>query len=140
MCYVQFAVTTLVASLRACLASLGRAYACMHMFEVDENQSWCADSLGRTSIKGRNEIPPYIYMYYICICTYIYIYIYVYKNHIYMSIYIYIYAYLIYKGDPGVGALRSLVSSMVRTLGTKRAPFSGFTIETSGIDISGTAP
>ena len=61
--YVQFAVTTLVASLRACLAWLGRAYACMHMFEPGKHESWCADLLGRIFAEARNEIPPYIYIY-----------------------------------------------------------------------------
>ena len=41
---------------------------------------------------------------------------------------------LIYEGDPGVGGpTGSLVSSMVRALETKRAPFWGLSIETSWI-------
>ena len=63
MCYVQFAVTTLVAPLRACLASLGMAYASMYVFGLGKNERWCADSLFRTFVDPRNEIPPYIYIY-----------------------------------------------------------------------------
>ena len=63
LCYVYVAVTTLVASLRTYLASLGRAYACMSMFEDGQNPSWCADLLGRTFVKATNETPPYIYIH-----------------------------------------------------------------------------
>ena len=63
LCYVQSAVTTLVASLRACLAWLGRPYACLHIFEAGQNQNWCADLLGRMFVQAANEIPPYIYIY-----------------------------------------------------------------------------
>ena len=59
---VEFAVMSLVAPLRAYLASLGRAYACMHMFEAGQNERWCADSLGRTSVEA-----PDVYIY---ICSY----------------------------------------------------------------------
>ena len=62
LCYMQLTVMILVASLRACLASLSRAYACMHIFEAGQNQSWCADCLGRTFVRARNEIPPYVYV------------------------------------------------------------------------------
>ena len=66
---VQFAVTGLVDSLRACLASLGRAYACVHIFEAGQNESWCEDLLGQTFVEATDKIPPYIH-----ICIYIYIY------------------------------------------------------------------
>ena len=67
-CFVQFAITTFVASLRACLASLGRAYACMNILDAGQNTTWCADLLGRTFVKATNEIPPYIHIcIYICI-------------------------------------------------------------------------
>ena len=75
LCYVQFAVTTLVASLRACLASLGRADACMHILEAGQNQSWCADLFGRTFVKARNEILPYIYVYMFEYVYHVYMYI-----------------------------------------------------------------
>ena len=43
------------------IASLGRAYACMHMVEAGQNQSRRADSSGWTFVKARNDIPPYIH-------------------------------------------------------------------------------
>ena len=61
MCYVQFAVRTLAASLRACLALLGMANACMHILKATQIQSWCADLLGRTLVEATNEILPYLY-------------------------------------------------------------------------------
>ena len=73
----QFAVMTLVASLQACLASLGRASACMHICETGQSQSWCAGFLGRAFVETTNEIPPYIYIH-------IYIYIYIYILYMYM--------------------------------------------------------
>ena len=73
MCYVQCAVTTRVASLRVCLASLGKAYACMHIYVAGQNESWCADSLAWTFVEATHEIPPYIYIcIYICMNTYMY--------------------------------------------------------------------
>ena len=60
---MQFAVTIVVASLRACLASLGSSYAYMHIFETGQNESWRADLLGRTFVEATDEIPPYIYIY-----------------------------------------------------------------------------
>ena len=69
LCYVQLAVTTFVASLRACLASLGRAHACMHIFEAGQEQSWCADCFRRTFVKAANETLPYIDIYIYSWCT-----------------------------------------------------------------------
>ena len=72
--YVQFVVTTLVASLRACLASLGGAWT--------TGDSPCSIPF----IKTNGELP-YIYIY-IYVRMYIYMYIYVMQ---YIDIYIYMY-------------------------------------------------
>ena len=62
LCCVHFAVTTLVASLRG------------------QNESWCADFLGRTFVEATDEIPPYI--------------------HIYIDVYVYIYGSRTFNGPP----------------------------------------
>ena len=69
--YVQIAIKTLVASLGACFASLGRAYACTHMFEAVQNDSWRADLLGLTFVEATDEMPPYIL--YMMLCMYLHI-------------------------------------------------------------------
>ena len=74
--YVHFAVTTFVASRRACLASLGRAYACVHVFEAAQDENWCADLLGRTFVEATDEIPPHAYIY-ICMCIHIHVLIFI---------------------------------------------------------------
>ena len=67
--YVEFVVCVMCSlqsppsSLRACFASLRRAYAGMHIFEAGQTQSLCADLLGWTVVKATDEILPYIYVY-----------------------------------------------------------------------------
>ena len=75
LCHVLFAVTILVASLRACLASLHRAYARLHIFEAGQNESWCADLLGRSLVEATDEMPPYICIIYNYVCIWWYLFV-----------------------------------------------------------------